>query len=57
MKHLQSAFDSRFEELLEKKQLIKSDILKVRGLLKNEEDIKTRNMGKIGEMEGYIAAC
>ena len=26
-------------------------------MIKNEEDIKARNEAKIGEMEGYIAAC
>ena len=26
-------------------------------MLKNEEDIKTRNMAKIGEIEERIAAC
>jgi hypothetical protein len=48
LKHLQSAFDSRFEELLDKKQTVKSDILKARALLKNEEDIKGRNTARIG---------
>ena len=54
---MQASFDSRFEDLLERKEIVKSDILKARSMLNNEEDIKAKNAAKIAEMEGYIAAC
>ena len=54
---LKSAFEYKQDEVREEKRQLKEDIIRIRALLAGEEAIQGRNAGKIGEMEGKIAAC